>query len=86
MRRCEETLREARSRFFVYGEPLDWKLTDSLKDPDVDTIGADVVVVDPPLRMRAWGDVETYLSPGWIFGAPPANGSDFAWLRSPCVP
>ncbi len=77
----EATLREARSRFFIYGEPLEWKHTDSLRDPSIDSIGADAVVLDAPMGMKAWGDAELYLDPRWKFGAPPANNADFAWLQ-----
>ena len=78
---AEEALRQCRSRFFVYGEPLEWRQCNSLSDPSVAEVGADVVVLDPPYGMKNWADAALYKDPRWTYGSPPFSSADFAWLQ-----
>ena len=71
----------ARARMFLYGQKATLEVTNSLLEPSVQGVAADVVVVDPPFGMKDWGDARTILDPRWEFGGPPARSADFAWLQ-----
>ncbi len=77
----EEALRQCRSRFFLYNEELTWRLTNSLSDASVADVEADVVVLDPPYKLKNWADAALYRDPRWTYGAPPFSSADFAWLQ-----
>jgi len=45
-------------------------------------VTADVVLLDPPLNQRDWGDTDLYLDNEiWSFGLPSPKSADFAWVQ-----
>lgn len=76
-----DVLRVARARFFLYGVKADLRQDDVFRIPSGDLPVADLVLVDPPLGMRDWGDADVYLDQRWVYGLPPRNNADFAWLQ-----
>ncbi len=77
----EDALRFARSRFFLEGVATELRLEDALRVPLEDLPNADVVLLDPPLARRNWGDADLYLDERWKFGAPPRSNADLAWIQ-----
>lgn len=71
----------ARARMFLYRQRATLEVANSLLDPNVQGVAADVVVVDPPFGMKDWGDARTIVDPRWEFGGPPAKSADYAWLQ-----
>lgn len=76
-----DVARRARARFYLYGVNADIRCTDALRTPFDELPDADLVLLDPPMGQRDWGDSELYLDPKWTFGAPPRNDATFAWLQ-----
>lgn len=77
----EDILRIARSLFFVYGVEAELHLADVFHTPSDDLPIADLVLLDPPLGQKDWGDAEIYLDDRWTFGVPPRNVADLAWVQ-----
>ena len=74
-----EVLRQARSVFFAFGATADLRNLDSLCDPSIADVQADVVVVDPPYGVSRWGTADVYTDRRWPYGSPSFNNSDFVW-------
>ncbi|MCQ3812181.1 MAG: N-6 DNA methylase [Acidimicrobiia bacterium] len=77
----EGALRIARSQFFLEGTAAELRLEDTLRVPLEDLPKADVVLLDPPLARRNWGDADLYVDERWRFGAPPRTNADLAWMQ-----
>lgn len=77
----KDALRIARSRFFLEGVAAELRLEDTLRVPLEELPKADVVLLDPPLAQRNWGDADLYVDQRWKFGAPPRVNADLAWIQ-----
>ena len=77
----EGALKIARSRFFLQGVTVDLHLRDTFQVPQEELPKADVVLLDPPLAMKDWGDADIYLDERWSFGEPPRLNADLAWMQ-----
>ncbi|MYL12047.1 MAG: N-6 DNA methylase, partial [Cenarchaeum sp. SB0669_bin_11] len=77
----EGALRIARSRFFLQNVAADIRLSASLRVPHQELPQADIVLLDPPLGLKSWGDADIYLDERWRFGAPPRTNADLAWMQ-----
>ncbi len=42
---------------------------------------ADYILANPPFNLRDWGQEKLKSDPRWVFGLPPANNANFAWLQ-----
>ncbi|GAC84450.1 hypothetical protein GP2_022_00660 [Gordonia paraffinivorans NBRC 108238] len=75
-----QALAIAEVRSTLHGVPLYLENCDVLRsDPDPD-LRADVVVAEPPFGLSI--DIDTRLTdPRFVFGAPPKNSSETAWLQ-----
>ena len=58
------------------GEPANTYSND--KHPD---LRADYVMANPPFNMKEWNSGVKDDDPRWIYGTPPANNANFAWLQ-----
>ena len=71
----------AKARFFLYGVDVEIHIGNSLL-MDAEAIPtADLVLLDPPMSQKGWGDAEVYLDGRWTYGPPPPGNADFAWLQ-----
>ena len=62
---------------FNFGkEPADTFSSD--QNPD---LRADYVMANPPFNMKEWNVGLAEDDPRWVYGAPPANNANFAWLQ-----
>ena len=77
----EEALRIARARFFLHGVDVELHKADALRVPTDDLPRADLVLLDPPLGLRDWGDAALYVDDRWAYGMPPPNNADLAWVQ-----
>lgn len=78
---ADEALRIARSRFLLRGLPTNLRWADAFRVPPRELPKSDVVLLDPPLNSRNWGDGEIYFGDRWQFGSPPAKSADLAWVQ-----
>ncbi len=76
-----DTVRTARSRFFLHDVPVDFRVGDAFQNKPPDRPKADLVLVDPPLGLSNWGDADIYLDGHWEFGVPPPKSGDLAWVQ-----
>jgi type I restriction-modification system DNA methylase subunit len=77
----DDVLRFARSWMFVSDIPADLRLGNVFRVPVEKLPRADLVLIDPPLGQRDWGDADVYLDKRWSFGVPPPSNGDLAWLQ-----
>ena len=77
----EGALRMARSRFFLQGTDADLRPADSFRVPQEELPQADIVLLDPPLGLTAWGDADIRMDERWRFGPPPKSNADLAWMQ-----
>ncbi len=77
----EEILRTARSRFFFYGVAADLRPRDVFRIPAEELPKSDLVLLDPPLGQKDWGDADVYLDERWTYGVPPRTNADLAWIQ-----
>ena len=77
----EGALGVARSRFFLQNVAADLRLQDSFRIPQEELPHADIVLLDPPLGLKGWGDADIYLDERWRFGGPPRTNADLAWMQ-----
>lgn len=77
----EGALRIARSRFFLQNVAADLRLRDSFRVPQEELPQVDIVLLDPPLGLKSWGDADIYMDERWRFGAPPRTNADLAWMQ-----
>jgi type I restriction-modification system DNA methylase subunit len=78
---AETAIRLARARFFIYGVAAHLSVRDSLRTPVDDRPKADLVLLDPPMGLKDWGDVTVYTDPQWRFGPPPPTSANWAWMQ-----
>mgnify|MGYP000861101644 CR=1 FL=1 len=45
------------------------------------TLKADYILANPPFNMSGWGADRLQEDKRWLFGIPPANNANFAWLQ-----
>ena len=74
-------LRVARSRCFIRDVVASLHRGDVLRTPVEDLPGADLILLDLPLGQKDWGDSDTFVDQRWIFGIPPRNSSELAWIQ-----
>ncbi|BBY58375.1 N-6 DNA methylase [Mycolicibacterium sarraceniae] len=73
-------IRFARMRSLLHELDAEFECGDVLhEDPDPD-LRADTVVAEPPFGMD-WSRSQNIADPRWVFGIPPANNSELAWLQ-----
>lgn len=77
----EGALRIARSRFFLQNVAAHLRLGNSFRVPQGGLPQVDIVLLDPPLGLKGWGDADIYLDERWRFGAPPRTNADLAWMQ-----
>lgn len=77
----EDSLRTARSRFFLCGVSADLRHGDVFRIPADELPKSDLVLLDPPLNQKDWGDADVYLDERWTYGVPPRSNADLAWLQ-----
>ncbi len=77
----EDALRVARSRFFLQKVTANLYQRDSLRVPQEELPKADIMLLDPPLGLKSWGDAAIYLDKRWRFGVPPRQKADLAWMQ-----
>lgn len=76
-----DILRTARSRFFLYGVSADLRHGDVFRIPADELPKSDLVLLDPPLGQKDWGDADVYLDERWTYGVPPRTSADLAWIQ-----
>jgi SAM-dependent methyltransferase/transcriptional regulator with XRE-family HTH domain len=77
----EEARREARAAFYIYGEAAELRDVNSLCDPSIAEMNADVVLLDPPFNQHDWGNTDTYRDARWTYGVPSPFNANSAWLQ-----
>ena len=75
-----QAVRVARMRSLLYEMDAKFTLGDVLRaDPDPE-LRADAIVAEPPFGMD-WSRSQNIADPRWVFGVPPVNSSELAWLQ-----
>jgi type I restriction-modification system DNA methylase subunit len=84
----ERVARLARAQCFLYGMvpqsigDTRIECRDSLREAATLDVEADLVLLDPPLNLREWGDTDLYLDhETWRFGLPSPRSAEFAWVQ-----
>lgn len=76
-----DAVRYARAWFFIYGVDVELELQNALILAPDQLGPVDTLVVDPPYSVTDWGQNDLYQDDRWVFGQPPRQSSDFAWLQ-----
>jgi type I restriction enzyme M protein len=63
------------------GANLGPRWADTFHDDLHPDLRADVVMANPPFNMSDWGGNQLPLDPRWVYGVPPANNANFAWIE-----
>jgi len=74
-------LADARLALISGPEPAQVKTGDSLRDDQLASVRADVVLCNPPFGDRDWGHEELAYDPRWEYGTPPRGESELAWAQ-----
>ncbi|MBF2755871.1 MAG: N-6 DNA methylase [Gammaproteobacteria bacterium AqS3] len=76
-------LRRARMNLALQGidAEIRWNDKGSFLQDEWPDLEADYILASPPFNMRDWDGGQLQDDPRWIFGVPPVNNANFAWLQ-----
>ena len=79
----QNTWRLAKMNLTIHGigAKLGPRWADTFHDDLHPDLRADVVMANPPFNMSDWGGDQLPLDSRWVYGAPPANNANFAWIQ-----
>ncbi|MBF2755887.1 MAG: N-6 DNA methylase [Gammaproteobacteria bacterium AqS3] len=76
------TWRLAKINLAIQGIDAELALGDSFIEDDLSPKQADYILASPPFNMPDWGADQLQEDPRWkLFGAPPADNANYAWLQ-----
>lgn len=77
------TLRLAKMNMAVRGISADFGNgpASSLTNDQHKDLRADFVMANPPFNQKEWGQEQVQNDPRWIYGTPPDNNANYAWIQ-----
>jgi len=77
----EASIAISKGMFFLLNQQAQFEVKDSLKDWDLESVHADVVILDPPFGESPSSTSEEVPANEWPFGNLRGNSRDFAWFQ-----
>jgi type I restriction enzyme M protein len=75
------TWRIAKMNLAIHALGNEIRQGDSLLDDKFPGLKADFVLANPPFNMEEWGAAQVAKDPRWVYGAPPDQNANFAWIQ-----
>jgi type I restriction enzyme M protein len=77
----QATWRICKMNLAIHGIAGDIKLGDSLLDDVFPGVRADFVMANPPFNMKKWGAPSVSGDARWVYGQPPDQNANYAWIQ-----